>query len=199
MHNRGFTLLEVLIAMAIFAVIGLASNAILTSVLDSNQLSGERFEKLEKLQRAMLTLERDIQQAVPRTVRIQGESSGWTIKGGNGEFESDADGLGLVHSGWHNPQLMLARSTLQPVAYRLREGKLQRVYSNYVDNVIGYEPKVRDLLENIDDFQVRFYTSEEEPQETYTGTQLPKAVEITIQSQDFGQLTRLLLLTAGAQ
>ncbi|MBC3765869.1 type II secretion system minor pseudopilin GspJ [Neptunicella marina] len=199
MRTRGFTLLEVLIAMAIFAVIGLASNAILTSVLDSNQLSGERFDKLEKLQRAMLTLERDIEQAVPRSIRIQGESSGWCIKGGNGEFESDADGLGLVHSGWHNPQLMLPRSTLQPVAYRLREGKLQRVYSNYVDNVIGYEPKVRDLLDNIDDFQVRFYTSEEQPQETYTGTKLPKAVEITIQSQDFGELTRLLLLTAGAQ
>ncbi|WP_416306895.1 type II secretion system minor pseudopilin GspJ [Neptunicella sp. SCSIO 80796] len=193
----GFTLLEVLVSLAIFAIIGLASNAVLTSVIDSDQLSTERFTQLEKLQRAMLTIERDVMQAVPRHIRIEGESSDWSIKGGSGEFESQADGLGFIREGWHNPQLVLPRSTLQPVMYRLQDEQLQRVYSNYVDNVIGYEPKVRVLLENIENFQVTFINGPDKAEEEYASQALPKAIELTITSKDFGEIKRTLLLTAG--
>ena len=71
--QKGFTLLEILIAMAIFTLIGLASTGLLTTVIDSNDLSSERFQKLQQLQRAMVILERDIQQAVPRAARIEDE------------------------------------------------------------------------------------------------------------------------------
>ena len=60
----GFTLLEIMIAMAIFTLIGVASTGLLTTVIDSNTLSGERFDKLQALQRAMIIIERDIQQAI---------------------------------------------------------------------------------------------------------------------------------------
>ncbi len=61
--QRGFTLIEILIAMAIFTLIGLASTGLLTTVIDSNDISEERFAKLQLLQRAMITIERDLQQA----------------------------------------------------------------------------------------------------------------------------------------
>ncbi len=67
--QRGFTLIEILIAMAIFTLIGLASTALLTTVIDSNGISEERFNKLQLLQRAMVTIERDVQQAIARPVR----------------------------------------------------------------------------------------------------------------------------------
>ena len=44
--QRGFTLIEILIAMAIFTLIGLASTGLLTTVIDSNDISEERFAKL---------------------------------------------------------------------------------------------------------------------------------------------------------
>jgi len=153
--QRGFTLIEILVAMAIFTLIGLASTGLLTTVIDSNSLSQERFEKLQLLQRAMVTIERDIQQAVSRPVRVNGEKRKAVMAGGDVDG-SDGDGIGFVRGGWHNPQLMLPRSTLQYVAYRLRDNKLERLYTNYVDNVIGYEPKVRLLLENIESFNVEF-------------------------------------------
>ena len=56
MKQRGFTLIEILIAMAIFTLIGLASTGLLTTVIDSNDLSSERFEKLQQLQRAMVII-----------------------------------------------------------------------------------------------------------------------------------------------
>lgn len=208
MNTRGFTLLEILIAMAIFTLIGLASTGLLTTVIDSNELSEDRFEKLQQLQRTMITIERDIQQAVPRAVRRNGEKQEVVMAGGIGE-DSDAGFLGFVRSGWDNPQMMLPRSTMQAVAYRLKENKLERLYSNYVDNVIGFEPKVRVLLENIDDFRVEFIANEATRtrsmdddelnwSESYKGTALPRAVAFEIVSKDFGRIRREFVLSGAS-
>lgn len=202
--EHGFTLLEILIAMAIFTLIGIASTGVLTSVIDSDELSTERFEKLQTLQRAMLTLERDILQAVARPVRVEGEANERVMLGGDGVLDSYHDGLVLVHGGWHNPQLRLPRSTLQGVGYRVQERQLQRLYGNYVDNVIGYEPKVKVLLENIDDFKVYFIPVDEDEegdsawQDDYSDEVLPKAVAIEITSQDFGLIRREFLLSGAS-
>jgi|TARA_R110002153_G_scaffold110271_5_gene251404 general secretion pathway protein J len=205
MKQRGFTLIEILIAMAIFTLIGLASTGLLTTVIDSNDLSSERFEKLQQLQRAMVIIERDIQQAVPRPVRAEGETQTVVMAGGEVD-DSDGDGIGFVRGGWHNPQLMLPRSTLQYVAYRLDEDRLERLYSNYVDNVIGYEPKTRTLLENIESFTVEFISAESSTDdsddlswsESYQGEALPTAVAIEFVSKDFGLIRREFALTAGS-
>ncbi|MBQ4829239.1 type II secretion system minor pseudopilin GspJ [Alteromonas sp. MMG017] len=204
MKQRGFTLIEILIAMAIFTLIGLASTGLLTTVIDSNDLSSERFEKLQQLQRAMVIIERDIQQAVPRPVRAEGETQKVVMAGGEVD-DSDGDGIGFVRGGWHNPQLMLPRSTLQYVAYRLDEDRLERVYSNYVDNVIGYEPKTRTLLEHIESFTVEFISPESSGDdddlswsESYQGEALPTAVAIEFVSKDFGLIRREFALTAGS-
>lgn len=204
--QRGFTLIEILIAMAIFTLIGLASTGLLTTVIDSNDISEERFAKLQLLQRAMITIERDLQQAVPRAARVNGEKQDVVMAGGETD-DSDDDGIGFVRGGWHNPQLMLPRSTLQFVAYRLQENKLERLYSNYVDNVIGYEPKVRVLLEDIESLKIEFLATadsgsldEDEDlswSESYKGTALPRAVAIEFVSKDFGKIRREFTLTTG--
>jgi general secretion pathway protein J len=202
-HKGGFTLIEILVAMAIFTIIGLASTGVLNSVINSDQLSSERFEKLEELQRAMLTIERDILQIVPRKVRVNSEPVSAVISGGEDVFDSDADGLGFVRAGWHNPQMLLPRSTLQAVGYRIQEEQLQRLYGNYVDNVIGYEPKVKILLSDIEDFRVSFLTESEqleqpdEWKETYSSATLPIAISITIVSKTFGEIRREFILANG--
>jgi len=202
-HNNGFTLIEILVAMAIFTIIGLASTSVLNSVINSDKLSSERFGKLEELQRAMLTIERDILQIVPRKVRINSEPVSAVISGGEDVFDSDADGLGFVRAGWHNPQMLLPRSTLQAIGYRLQERQLQRLYGNYVDNVIGYEPKIKILLSDVEDFRVSFLTETkqlEEPnewKETYSSATLPIAISITIVSKTFGEIRREFILANG--
>jgi len=189
--------------MAIFTIIGLASTGVLNSVINSDKLSSERFGKLEELQRAMLTIERDILQIVPRKVRINSEPVSAVISGGEDVFDSDADGLGFVRAGWHNPQMLLPRSTLQAIGYRLQEKQLQRLYGNYVDNVIGYEPKIKILLSDVEDFRVSFLTETkqlEEPnewKETYSSATLPIAISITIVSKTFGEIRREFILANG--
>ena len=203
--QRGFTLIEILIAMAIFTLIGLASTGLLTTVIDSNDISEERFHKLQALQRAVTTIERDLQQAVARSIRVDGEKRSVVMVGGKVDG-SDDDGIGFVRGGQHNPQQMLPRSTLQYVAYRLRDNRLERLYSTYVDNVIGYEPKIRVLLEDIDGFKVEFKTSqgskneaEAKWNESYQGSVLPLAVAVEFVSRDFGTIRREFTLTTSVQ
>tara|TARA_B110000902_G_scaffold115026_1_gene135170 strand:- start:824 stop:1456 length:633 start_codon:yes stop_codon:yes gene_type:complete len=202
-HRRGFTLIEILVAMAIFTLIGLASTGVLNSVINSDQLSSERFAKLEELQRAMLTIERDILQIVPRALRVNGEPVSVVISGGEDVLNSDADGLGFVRAGWHNPQMLLPRSTLQAIGYRLQEEQLQRLYGNYVDNVIGYEPKIKILLSDIEDFRVSFLTEveqlekPEEWEESYSNANIPIAISITLVSKTFGEIRREFILANG--
>jgi general secretion pathway protein J len=202
-QNGGFTLIEILVAMAIFTIIGLASTGVLNSVISSDQLSSERFEKLEELQRAMLTIERDVLQIVPRALRVNGDPVSAVISGGEDVFDSDADGLGFVRTGWYNPQMLLPRSTLQAIGYRIQDEKLQRLYGNYVDNVIGYEPKIKILLSDIEDFRVSFLTAPEqlekpeEWEENYSNTILPIAISITIVSKTFGEIRREFMLANG--
>lgn len=179
-------------------MIGFASHAVLTQVLRTDEVSSERFEKLQKLQRVISIIERDLQQAIGRAARLDGQSNDVVISGGLNAFESDADGLALVRAGWQNPKMILPRSTLQTVGYRLQSGELQRVYSNYVDNVIGAEPKVRILMTDIEDLQFQFRVSKNKStsnndniwRDTYTGTELPYAIAVELVSTDFGVIRR---------
>ncbi len=196
--QQGFTLIEVLVATAIFAVVGIAAQAIFSTVLDTNALSERRFAQLEQLQRTMLIMERDILQATPRSARIEGVSNELVIAGGADILDSQGDGLALVKAGWHNPRLVLPRSSLQAVGYRLQDKELQRVYFTHVDNVAGSEPKYRVMLEDVEDFQVQFFVPNgSEPEvspgdweDNYRGSELPLAVAIEIHTTAFGVIRR---------
>lgn len=211
MNQRGFTLIEILIAIAIFAFIGVASTAVLTTVLDSDALSSARFDKFQKLQRAVTTIERDMQQAVARAVRTGGVENTTVVMRGGETDESDSEGIQFVRSGWQNPQMMLPRSTLQAVGYRVRDGNLERLYTNYVDNVVGTEPKVRILLEGISGFKVQFIADLDVDEsgdflqseglnwnDSYVGAALPRAVAFEFVSEDFGLIRREFTLSGAS-
>jgi general secretion pathway protein J len=81
-EQSGFTLIEILVAMAIFALIAVGSVTMLTAVSAQNDLSNERMQALQTMQRAMLIIERDFLQMVPRKTRVEGEVSDILVFGG---------------------------------------------------------------------------------------------------------------------
>ena len=62
MRYRGFTLLEVLIAISIFALIGLGSNAVLRTVVNAEDTSRYVGDEVITMSRALAAMERDFTQ-----------------------------------------------------------------------------------------------------------------------------------------
>ncbi|MFT4655139.1 MAG: general secretion pathway protein J [Patiriisocius sp.] len=192
-NQRGFTLLEIVIAIAIFSLLALGANSLLTTVTRSSEISAQREANFEQLQRAMLIIERDFLQIQDRVPRTQGLDNNLRISGGEFEFESDAYGIGFVRGGWRNPQLRLKRSSLQNVAYRLQENRLERLHTNYVDAVLGTQPNIRVLLDDVTDFKVevlREIKAELEWSDTIPDVELPHAIAVIITTEAFGVIRR---------
>ena len=68
-NNAGFTLLELLVAMAVFAIVSVSVYAALSHMLLSRSVLQTRYADLADLQRVLVYLERDISQAVARPIK----------------------------------------------------------------------------------------------------------------------------------
>lgn len=197
----GFTLMEVLIAVSITAVIGLGVWQVLSGVITSRDrvdlVSGE----FEGLQKTFLLLERDLRQVVNRPIRnIYGDYEPALTSEGE-SFE-----LQVTHQGWRNP-LGKRRSELQRSAWEFTGDEIRRRYWVMLDQ--GQEDESRDqvVLEDVNDFTVRFLDQEREWQDSWPPPNqgvpsgpgapvipLPMAVEINLEHERFGELSRLFLM-----
>ena len=147
MRRSGFTLIEMLVALAVFAVIGVMSNRLLIQVIDLGELTQARSERLMEVQRAMEIVRRDIQQLAHRGIRDEfGESQPG--------FEIDELGaVQLTRSGWANP-LGQPRSELQRVAYVSGDESLFRLYWPVLDRARESPPIRQMLLGDVTDMEV---------------------------------------------
>lgn len=194
---QGFTFIEMLLAMAIFALVGLASASVLSSVTESDAASSQAAERLAQIQRFFLILERDFAQISARQIRVEGEEPVRSpLLGEKLMLDSEEGGFAFVHNGWRNPGMVLPRSEIQAVAYRFREGKIERLFSLFPDAVTGTEPKVQTLLEQVTGFKVEFL-KDEQWQENWVDEKLPRAIRLTITHEQLGEMQRFYSLMNG--
>lgn len=196
--QRGFTFIEMLLATAIFALVGLASVAVLDSVTRSDTASQAALARLQKLQQVMMLIERDLWQITPRQIRVNGESPNKVMLAGVPNWlESDDDGVSFSHAGWTNPAMVLPRSEVQLVGYRLKDNKLERLFYIYPDAVTGTEPQIQVLLEEIDSFKLTYLDQEGAWQDSWMQEKMPKAIKMVITQQSTGELERIFTLPGG--
>ncbi|WP_151995734.1 type II secretion system minor pseudopilin GspJ [Buttiauxella massiliensis] len=187
-NQRGFTLLEVLVALVIFALLTLTAQAVFQGVLRNNAVTQAKISRLTELSFAMQQLENDFIQSFPRTVREAGAP-------GNTVF-SAADGVIFTRSGWFNPDARLRRSELQKLGWRLRDSQLERVTWRYPDNLPGTEPNQTVVLKSVRQFRLRYYRDGHWLTQWTAARELPQAVEVTLELPDYGLITRRFLLAA---
>ncbi|TWX73054.1 type II secretion system protein GspJ [Colwellia sp. C1TZA3] len=193
-RSQGFTLLEVLIAIAIFSVISMASFSIFETVINSDTATKARTDRINELQRGFLIIERDMLQIARRSVRLNGEAplSGF-LHTDNDSFTTSEQAIAFVRHGWTNPGLLLPRSDMQSVAYQLNESTVERVHFNFVDAVLGEEPKVRPLISQVEKLNFEFYDGKKW-QKTLQEQSLPMAIAIEIDTTDYGIIRRQFIV-----
>lgn len=191
-RSAGFTLLELLVAIAIFAVVALLAYGGLATVLDAREDTAAGAARLRALQQTMLMLQRDLDQLAPRGIRDEYGDHKPALHGG-------ADWIEFTRGGWSNPAEQ-PRSQLQRVAYALREQRFVRAHWQVLDRAQDSAPFEAVLLDQVRLLRVRFLDAKDEWQDAWPplnaqdGNQEaepPRAVEITLELEHWGSVTRL--------
>ena len=193
-YVAGFTLLEVLVAIAIFALAGIASHRLLLSAVRVDAQTREQDRQLRQLVRAMSSLERDVEQAIERP-----------LLGDHGveepAFWSDPDGQGLqwTRAGWNNP-LAAQRAQLQRVRWHYDGVVLVRDYWPVLDRADNTAPQRQVALQDVSAVRWRYLDRQGVWRTQWQGSGaqlLPRALELRIEHPRFGELRRVLLLPDG--
>lgn len=193
----GFSLLEMLIAISIFSLIGLASNYVLSTVLKSEETTKDFSIRLKSLQQGFGALERDLGQMVARTPRSLEDSRGSTVlQTGENLLGSESQTLVFYRLGWLNPQGLLPRGSIQSVAYLVLEGKLERWHYPYPDPEFGAEPIKSVVIDKVLSVEYSFFV-EDKWVKKFDGKTLPKAIAMEIEVEGLGKVQRRFLLPKG--
>ena len=149
--ESGFTLVEVLIALAITAFVASAAYAGLSAVISGAEQLQVNGERLRDVNRAFTFISRDIRQFSERPVRDEFGELQPAINGGPLALYP----LSVTRAGWHN-SLQQPRSDLQRVYYFLDEDRLSRGYYPVLDRSTNIERLDSVILEGVDNIEVRF-------------------------------------------
>lgn len=184
-RRGGFTLLEVLVAIAITAVIALLGYRAIASLTESETRLSAESARWRALDLFFARLEGDMRQAVPRSAR-DGElrEPGWV-----GQI-ADSSGNSAVSFSRAGPEFALEPGSAgQRIGYRLREGVIEVLYWAGYDRPAGVAPIAYPLLADVVRFRLAYLTRSGAWAPAWpldTAAELPRAVrvELTLASGD---------------
>jgi general secretion pathway protein J len=204
--QQGFTLLELLIASIIFALMAVMAYGGLANVMDASEISKSALLRLKQLQQTVSILDRDLSQIVRRPIRDEYGNEQAALSAGN-----NVDNLiELTRGGQSSPPALL-RSSLVRVAYRFDEDKLVRLRWPQLDRSPNMEAKQSILIDNLENVSIRFLDQNNEWQQQWpplnassaepiidaegspvaTPPAQPSAIEIILTLSDWGDIRRL--------
>ncbi len=209
--GAGFTLIEVLIALAITAFVAAIAYSSLSSALLAVERTRATAQRTYELDRAWMIISRDLRQFVARPVRDEfGQVEPALVGGTAARFP-----LSFTRTGWYNPNSN-PRSNLQRVNYRLEDGALWRDAYPVLDRAPDTLPQQVRLLEDVEVLEVVFLgaLAQAEPegrgmvldtqswQDTWVADTStpdmelppPVALEVRLQLDDLGEIRRIYAL-----
>lgn len=200
--SRGFTLVELMVAIVVFVIMAGMGYLGLARLLDQREIAGSGLARTNEVRTAAYRVMEDLFSTSPRPVDDP--------FGGPAQpaLRVEPDGtpiLVLTHGGWMNPAGR-ARSTQQRVAYLLDGEDLVRLTWTVLDPAPDTEPTRQVLLHGVLRFEVRVLTGDDtwlerwptsEAADIQAPTALPRAAEVRVELSDWGELRWMTEMVGG--
>ncbi|MBL4670935.1 MAG: prepilin-type N-terminal cleavage/methylation domain-containing protein [Arenicella sp.] len=190
----GFTLIEIMVAVAIFAVIASIVGPALFQFLDIRERAGAKQDQLEGLQKTFLFLANDLRYASNRLGKDEyGEPADATLTVGEGSL------IALTAS---YPDLNLGGLGVpRRVSWKLEDGVLQRIQSPVMDPDGDTRTFKQSLLSDVREIEIELSIVEDGRDNTSKKwdekTRLPDKIEITITMENKRQYRRVYSMLGG--
>lgn len=190
-HRTGFTLVEMLVALAIFGLIAAAGVSLLSFSVTNREAVKAASDQGAALQRARQLMKADLGQAIDRPVRGAEAANDPAFMGAAGDRL-----FSVTRSGWSNYDNK-PRASLQRVEYRLRGGRLTRRVRQAVDGATTRSEQT--LLEGVRTSQVQFLSAglSTNSWPANNGHALPDAVTVELDLPRYGRVTQWFLVGGG--
>ena len=196
--QRGLTLLELIVAVGVFALFSVMAYGALNRVLDQRDQIEEKREYWRALSLTFLRMEEDMAQARARPVRDIDGTTLQSLRGQPTDTRALADPtLELTRGG----VLVFGegvRSDLQRVGYRLEDNVLLRLTWPVLDREPQTKPFESPLLRDVETFELRFYSLggnwiDVWPVEELS-EELPRGVEVTLTLTNGNEFKRVFFV-----
>jgi general secretion pathway protein J len=192
-RNRGFTLVELLVALAIFAIMSGFAYRSLTVMLDSRAALSKESRKWRDVSLFVGRIERDLAAVLPRKATAP---SGTPLAPVSSAIDAGGmPGLALSRSG----SVLAGNSSAGPqrVAYRLHDGSIERFVWESVDAAPRDDPTPVALLADVTTLTFRFMDPRNSEWQVswgppgYAAEMVPAAVEMTLVLASGERIVRL--------
>ncbi|MCU7940980.1 MAG: type II secretion system minor pseudopilin GspJ [gamma proteobacterium symbiont of Bathyaustriella thionipta] len=189
----GFTLLELMVAISIFAVVSLLTMGGLSNILETQAHAEKSLQRLSRFQMVFAVMSRELRQLSMRPVRGEYGSLMDSI---SIETSDGVDGIEYTHQG----RFTLGNTlSVQRVTYYIEDDQLVKKVWPVLDRVEDTQPVKQILLEGIKDLSIEFYSVPAEESGVYNADGWNSSpddssltgLKVTISSTDYGDIYRI--------
>lgn len=193
--KKGFTLLEVLVALFIFTIVSMMLMRALHTVIQTQSRTEESAERLSQLQVALLLISRDVGQAVNRPILTASGKE-------EGAFVGTPKGFVFTHMGFANPDAAIPQSAMQRTEYSWHESSLWRNTWPVLDQAPQTRAHSRLLLNDVRVVRFRYLDKDGRFQDNWPSENeqnndpLPRAINISLTISNWGAIDQTYVIPA---
>jgi general secretion pathway protein J len=195
--RAGFTLVEMLIAIAIFGIMSGVAYRVLDTMLATRDRVGDEYRRWRDVARAVAWIERDLEALQARPVRDQSNRLAAPLVGSAARPPAVQAGIAFTRSG--DPEEGGRGAAPRRVGYRVREGALERLSWRVLDQAPRSAPTATAILTGVAGLGVRYRDGEGRWQQEWSRPSLPTALDITIRLATGERITRVIAVQVGVR